>query len=132
MVAGRMGRLLDAFISVFIFEKVFQHFLTALFYLVDIPGIGKPDSGDFLHLSFQVLALLNLIMFAGFLLGVVWKFNGVAMFSRLVGVLAVLDVVFEFIFHGFFFITVSVIVSLLLLILLSAERRLTTTPATYT
>ena len=109
-------RLIKATITILTIEKIGQHLLTAGFFLIDVPGIGKPDIGPFFNISDEVMALLNLILFGLFLLG----FIGVQRKSRwgldLVMELAALDIVLEVLFHGLFFITVSVLVSAILIV----------------
>jgi len=115
-------KLLEALIIVFTMEKTVQHFLSALFFLVDIPGIGKPDTGPIFHLSYEVMALLNLILFGAFVLGLVWKIKHAKWALKFVGSLAALDILLEVVFHGFFFITVSVIISTLLIVVIIIYR----------
>ena len=95
-------------------EKVLQHALTALFVLVEIPGIGTPDIGTRFDLSNPTMAVLNI----AYALLFVWALIPAAKRSisgyRLVLFLALLDIALEFIFHGLFFITVSVLVSTLI------------------
>ncbi len=93
-------------------EKMLQHLFTALFFLVDIPGVGIPDIGDRFAISAPAMGVLNTVYGAAFALAFV-----AAMRHRRAGVwalfgLALFDIVLEFSFHGPFFFTVSVLVSL--------------------
>jgi hypothetical protein len=117
------GRLSGALIAVLAAEKTAQHLLSALFFLVDVPGIGRPDTGSVIRLSFEAMALLNLVLFGAFLIGLVWNFRHSGWAVNLIGGLAALDVLLEIVFHGFFYITVSVVVSTLLIIIILSEKR---------
>jgi hypothetical protein len=108
-------RLLSVLIYLLASEKALQHLLTALFFLVHIPGIGTPDIGPTFQISSETMALLNLAYFASFVIGILGKAKQQAWAIWLIVFLAFLDIVLEFLFHGFFFITVSVIVSAILI-----------------
>ena len=99
---------LEALIIILTSEKIIQHFLTTLFFLFDIPGIGKPDSGTIIHLSYEAMSLLNFILFGAFVIGLFGKIKRVKWTSNLIEGLAALDIILEIIFHGFFYINVSV------------------------
>ena len=103
------------------FEKTLQHLLTAVFFAVDIPGIGRPDIGSTFQLSDATMAVLNILVFILFGMGF-WGRLRVKPWDKplLVG-LAVFDILAEFVFHGFFFITVSVIVAVALLVLIKLD-----------
>ena len=116
-------KLFEALITIFTAEKTVQHFLSALFFLVDIPGIGKPDTGPIFHLSYEVMALLNLVLFGAYILGLLGRIKHAKWALIVVGSMAVLDILLEIVFHGFFYITVSVIVSTLLLIVIIIYQR---------
>ncbi len=107
-------RVLSVLLYVFTFEKAIQHLFTGLFFVFNIPGIGTPDIGANLQISNEVMALLNFIYFGFFALGIGGFAKGKNGAIRLIVILALLDVVLEFVFHHFFFITVSVISSLIL------------------
>ena len=115
-------RLLNVLIYVLTAEKALQHLLTALFFLVHIPGIGTPDIGTTFQISNGIMAILNLVYFAFFVVGIVGKAKQESWAIWLIVVLAALDIVLEFVFHGFFFITVSVIVSTILIVISVAWR----------
>ena len=109
--------LLNVLIYVFTVEKALQHLFTAIFFIVDIPGIGTPDIGTTFQISNSIMALLNLVYFTFFIIGIIGKIKKKKWAIRLIIVLACLDIILEFIFHGFFFITVSVIISTILTII---------------
>jgi hypothetical protein len=108
-------------ILVLTFEKMLQHLLTALFFVVDIPGIGRPDIGPTFQLSDATMVMLNLIVFILFGLGFWGRLRSQRWHRTLLVGLNVFDILAEFVFHGFFFITVSVIVSTILLVLFKME-----------
>jgi hypothetical protein len=112
-----MRRLLSVLIYVLASEKAVQHLLTALFFLVHIPGIGTPDIGTTFQSSNGIMAILNLAYFAFFVIGIVGKAKQANWALWLIVFLAALDIVLEFVFHGFFYITVSVIVSTILIVI---------------
>ena len=60
---------LEALIIILTLEKSAQHLLTALFFVDDVPGIGKPDIGPNFNISSEVMALLNLVLFGTFFTG---------------------------------------------------------------
>ena len=103
------------------FEKMLQHLLTAVFFAVDIPGIGRPDIGSTFQLSDATMAVLNVIVFVLFGLGFWGRLQNQKWHRPLLVGLAVFDILAEFVFHGFFFITVSVIVAVILLVLFKLE-----------
>lgn len=103
------------------FEKTLQHLLTALFFVVDIPGIGRLDIGPTFQFSATTMAVLNLIVFILFALGIWGRLRALQWHRPLLAGLAVFDIVAEFVFHGFFFITVSVIVATVLLVFLKLD-----------
>jgi hypothetical protein len=108
-------RFLNVLIYVLASEKAAQHLLTALFFAVNIPAIGTPDIGTAFRISSGVMAMLNLAYFAFFVIGIVGKAKQQEWAIWLIVFLAFLDIVLEFLFHGFFFITVSVVVSAILI-----------------
>jgi hypothetical protein len=107
-------RLLSVLIYVLASEKAVQHLLTAVFFLVHIPAIGTPDTGTAFQISNGIMAMLNLAYFAFFVIGIVGRAKQQEWAIWLIVFLASLDIVLEFLFHGLFFITVSVIVSVIL------------------
>ena len=109
--------LLNILIYAFTVEKALQHLFTGIFFIVDLPGIGIPDIGTTFQISNSIMALLNLVYFTFFIIGIIGKIKKKKWAIRLIIVLACLDIILEFIFHGFFFITVSVIISTILTII---------------
>ena len=103
-------------------EKMAQHLFTAVFFIVDIPGIGRPDIGPNFQWSNITLFLLNVIVLILFGLGLWGRLQSQGWHRPLLVWLALFDILAEFVFHGFFYITVSVIVAVLLLLLLQLER----------
>ena len=114
---------LEALIIILTSEKIIQHFLTTLFFLVEVPGIGKPDTGTIIHLSYETMSLLNFILFGAFFLGLYGKIKRVKWTLNLIMGLAALDIILEIIFHGFLYITVSVIISTLMIFAIIAYQR---------
>ena len=66
--------------------------------------------------------VLNVIVLILFGLGLWGRLQNQGWHRSLLAWLAVFDILAEFIFHGFFYITVSVIVAVLLLVLLQLDR----------
>jgi hypothetical protein len=108
-------------ILVLTFEKMLQHLLTAAFFAVDIPGIGRPDIGPTFQLSDATMVALNIIVFVLFALGFWGRLRSQRWHRPLLVGLNVFDILAEFVFHGFFFITVSVIVSSISLMLFKLD-----------
>jgi len=96
-------------------EKILQHGLTALFFGVNINGIGKPEAGGLIFLSDPVMAMLNLVLMGFFAWGFwdIWKRRTRGL--NLVIILSAFDIAAEFTFHGFVYVTVSVIVAIFLI-----------------
>lgn len=96
-------------------EKILQHGLTALFLIINIDGIGKPDIGNRIPLSDPVMAVLNCIVMGFFIWGFwdIWKLRIRGL--HLAIILSLFDIIAEFVFHGFVFITISVIVAIFLI-----------------
>ena len=108
-------------------EKMLQHLLTAVFFAVDIPGIGRPDIGTTFQLSDVTMVFLNVIVFILFGLSFWGRLRGKSWYWPLLVGLAVFDILAEFVFHGFFYITVSVIVSAALLVFLKLDSNKSST-----
>jgi hypothetical protein len=98
-----------------IVEKIFQHGFTAVSFVVNIDGIGKPDIGNPILLSDSVMVVLNCIVMGFFIWGFydVWKLRIKGL--HLAIILSLFDIIAEFVFHGFGFITISVIVAIFLI-----------------
>ena len=114
-------RVIHIGILVLTFEKMLQHLLTAVFFVVDIPGIGRPDIGPTFQLSDATMVVLNVIVLILFGLGFWSRLQGKGWHRPLLISLAVFDILAEFLFHGFFYITVSVIVAVILLVLFKLD-----------
>lgn len=108
-------------------EKMLQHLLTAVFFAVDIPGIGRPDIGTTFQLSDVTMVFLNAIVFILFGLSFWGRLRLKQWYKPLLVGLAVFDILAEFVFHGFFYITVSVIVSAALLVFLKLDSNKSST-----
>ncbi|MBN1265544.1 MAG: DUF2127 domain-containing protein [Anaerolineales bacterium] len=115
-IKTRGSLILNLYILLFSIEKVLQHLLTAIFFAVEIPSIGTPDIGPNFQLSNQVMAVLNIFYACLFVIGLIGYMKRKNWGSYFLIVLAALDILLEFLFHGFFFITISVIISTLLII----------------
>lgn len=108
--------LLNTLFYTFSIEKTLQHLLMAIFFIVELPGIGTPNIGVF-QISNSMMAFLNLVYTLFFVLGIIEKNERRKFALRFIIGLACLDIILEFVFHGFFFITVSVIMSTILTII---------------
>lgn len=99
-----------------IVEKILQHGLTGLFFSVNVAGIGTPDIGNRIVLSNPVMATLNFVLMMLFIWGFrdVWHDEMRGLY--LILVICSFDIVAEFTFHGFTFITVSVLVAATLIV----------------
>ncbi len=102
-------------------EKIFQHLLTAVFFAVNIPGISRPDIGPNFQFSDATMAVLNIIVFILFGASFWSRLRSKGWHQTLLVGLAVFDILAEFIFHGFFYITISVIVSGVLLVFIKLD-----------
>jgi len=122
MQTKKDSKLVRAVLVILLVEKIIQHLFTAIAFIYDIPGIGTPDIGTRFEISNPVMATNNAVLVLLFG-AAIW---GIARDRRwaiiLVFLLATFDIVAEFLFHGFFFITFSVIVSLVLIIVLMRYR----------
>ncbi len=105
-------------------EKILQHGLTALFFIINIDGIGKPDVGNRVVLSDPIMAVLNCVVMGLFIWGIwdVWKLRIRGL--HLAIILSFFDIIAEFVFHGFVFITISVIMAIFLIGFAFAARTL--------
>ena len=115
-------KTIDIGIFLLTVEKMLQHLLTAFFFAFNIPGIGRPDIGPNFQWSNTTLVLLNVIVLILFGLGLWGRLQSQGWHRPLLVWLALFDILAEFVFHGFFYITVSVIVAVLLLVLLQLDR----------
>ena len=125
---SKNNKIIHIGILVLTVEKMLQHLLTAVFFAVAIPGIGRPEIGPTFDLSDTTMVVLNLIVFILFGVGFWGRLQGQRWHRSLLIGLALFVILAEFVFHGFFYITISVIVSAILLVLIGfdpakAERR---------
>ena len=122
MQTKKNSKLVRVVLIILLVEKIIQHLFTAIAFIHDIPGIGTPDIGTRFEISNPVMAMNNAILIP-FFVAAIW---GIARDRRwakiLVILLAAFDIIAEFVFHGFFFITISVIVSLVTIIVLMRYR----------
>ena len=122
MQTKKNSKLIRVVLIILLVEKIIQHLFTAIAFIHDIPGIGTPDIGTRFEISNPVMAMNNAILIP-FFVAAIW---GIARDRRwakiLVILLAAFDIIAEFVFHGFFFITISVIVSLVTIIVLMRYR----------
>lgn len=109
-------KILNIIIIILTIEKMIQHLLTALFFIIDIPGIGTPDIGDNFLINNITMSILNIIYFIIFGIGFIAKTKQIKWGILLIIIFAGLDIILEFLFHGLFFITISVIVSTMIII----------------
>lgn len=109
--------LIRIILLILLSEKIIQHALTALAFAVAIPGVGSPSIGNRFEISDQVMAISNSILVVLFGLSILGIIKNKTWSKTLVIILAGFDIVAEFIFHGLFYITISVIVSAMLIIL---------------
>ncbi|UCC27432.1 MAG: hypothetical protein JSW29_04945, partial [Candidatus Bathyarchaeota archaeon] len=96
-------------------EKILQHGLTALFFVITIEGIGKPDIGNQILLSDPVMAVLNCIVMGFFVWGLwdIWNSRTRGLYLAIT--VSLFDIIAELVLHGFGFITISVIVAIFLI-----------------
>ena len=118
---SKIRKIIHIGILLLTFEKTVQHLLTAVFFVVDIPGIGRPDIGPTFQFSDVTMAVLNLIVFVLFGASFWGRLRVKQWHKPLLVSLAVFDILAEFVFHGFFFITISVLVSAVLLVLIKLD-----------
>jgi len=110
-------------------EKILQHGLTALLFVVNIGGIGKPDAGYLAFVGDPAMAVLNLIVMGFFVWGFwdIWKLRSRGL--HLAILFSLFDIVAEFVIHGFGFITASVIVAIFLVCFALALKRIGLKPS---
>lgn len=114
----KSNKVIQIILILLLVEKIIQHALTALAFSIAIPGIGTPDIGTRLDISNPVMGISNAVLAALFGCAI-WGIVTNRQWSRaLIFFLAVFDIAAEFIFHGFFFITISVLGASILIILL--------------
>ena len=111
-------KLIQIILILLLVEKTIQHALIAVAFFIAIPGVGTPDIGTRFDVSHPVMGVSNAIL--GILFGcAIWGISANKQWSKaLILSLGVFDIAAEFIFHGLFFITFSVIGAAILIILL--------------
>ncbi len=131
MTTPTHGRLtvLDWFLLLVCAEKIVQHGVLALLFAVFISGIGHPDLGERFAVSSDIMAGLNGLYAALFVLAFALLLRRRRGRLVVLSLLAGADIVLEFVFHGPGFITVSVIVSALGLVLAAIAGRRERHPA---
>jgi hypothetical protein len=129
---NKTRKILHVSVIIFTAEKLFQHLILAIFFLVRIPGIGTPYLGPNFSIDNRTMAVLNLTYTLLFAAGLLAQIQHRRWGMPLIITLAALDIVLEFLFHGLGYITVSVIVSTLLILVsivyLNSKKRLTHSP----
>ncbi len=104
-------------------EKVFQHLISGLLFVVEIKSIGKPDIGENIPVSDANMALLNFVFTLLFVAGFLLFIKGNRFGKSMIFWMAFVDIVLEFLFHGIGFITVSVLVSSVIILLVIFNRK---------
>jgi hypothetical protein len=120
---SKRGRILNFFIVVLTIEKTVQHLILALFFMNIFPAIGTPDIGKNFSIDNSTMVFLNFFYALLFGIGLFGKISTMRWGLSLIIALAALDILLEFLFHGFFYITVSVIMSTALIIVGTLYRR---------
>jgi hypothetical protein len=115
---SKNNKLIQITLILLLVEKIIQHVLTAAAFFIEIPGIGTPDIGTRFEISDPVMGVINLILGGLFTLAIWGIYTDKKWSKLLIFFLGGFDIVAEFIFHGFFFITFSVIGSAILIVLL--------------
>jgi hypothetical protein len=111
------NKLIQIILILLLAEKIIQHAFTAMAFLGAIPGVGTPDIGTRLEISNPMMGVANAVLAALFVCAI-WGFStGKQWGKMLILSLGVFDIAAEFILHGFFFITFSVIGAAILIIL---------------
>ena len=118
--------LLKKIILILLVEKIAQHFLTALFFIHAIPGIGTPDIGSNFTFNNDAMAYFNITYGIFFVVAFNLFLKNNPYSLHLVVILSFLDIILEFLFHGIGYITVSVIICTILIILIYKEYSLKT------
>jgi hypothetical protein len=97
-------------------EKTIQHLVLALFFTKLFPSTGTPDIGPNFSIDSYTMVLLNLFYALLFGIGLFGQIRKTRWGLSFIIALAAIDIFLEFIFHGFFYITVSVLMSTALII----------------
>ncbi len=113
---SKRRQFLRFFVVVLTVEKTLQHLILALLFFDLFPSVGVPYIGPNFLIDNSTMVFLNLVyalIFGIALFGIINKMRWGTSFAI---ILAALDIILEFVFHGLFYITVSVIMSTALII----------------
>ncbi len=112
------NKLIQTILILLLVEKIIQHALTAMAFLIAIPRVRTPDIGTRLDISHPVMGVSNAALVSLFGCAI-WGIAADKQWSKtLILFLAFIDIAAEFIFHGLFFITFSILGAAILIILL--------------
>ena len=120
---SKREKILNFLIVFLTIEKTIQHLVLALFFTNLSPAIGTPDIGTNFSIDNYTMVLLNLFYALLFGIGLFGKIRKIRWGLSFIIVLAALDIILEFLFHGFFYITVSVITSTVLITVIILHTR---------
>jgi hypothetical protein len=105
-------------------EKTIQHLLLGLAFAGLFSGVEAPYIGPNFAISNFTMALLNLFYALFFVIGLFGIIKRIKWGMPLIITLAGMDILLEFLFHGLFYITVSVIVSTILIVIAAFHIRM--------
>ena len=114
---SKKRKLLSITMVVLGMEKILQHALLSLAFIGVFPALETPDIGQSFTVNSNTMALFNLLITLLFGVGILGKIKNKRWGIHSMVSLAVLDIILEFLFHGLFYITVSVIISAVLIII---------------
>lgn len=117
MTFAYQNSLFKKIILLLLIEKMIQHFMTALFFIYTIPGIGTPDIGPNFPFTNNTMAFLNIIYGILFILSFILYLKNNSYSLQVIVILSSLDIFLEFLFHGIGYLTVSVLIATILIIL---------------
>ena len=119
------GKNIKLILIILIIEKIIQHLYTSISFIVNKPQLGIIDISPYMGINRPTLAILNFIMVSILAASIYYlKRKNTKILSIILGV-AIFDIIAEFIFHGFFFITVSVIISTIIVFFLHKYKKYT-------
>lgn len=105
-------------------EKIVQHLYTAAIFLANGSKLGTIDINPYMGMGNGALAICNIILALLLIFAFYSILQNRRIYLPIIISVAVFDILAEFIFHGFFFITVSVITATLLLIFINRYQKL--------
>lgn len=117
-------RIIKITLIILLIEKIIQHFYTALAFLVYTPTLGIIDLSPYMGLDRYTLAFFNFILMSLLIISVFLLKNKSRRFFSIVLGVAIFDIIAEFIFHGFIFITISVVISTIILVILPKYKKI--------